>query len=58
MNSGDWVESLTALVEDHKGNWELLHFLNEHDFDLEDEYAEEVDDEAFANVKGVFMSVV
>ncbi len=24
MNSGDWVESLSALVEDHNGNWSLL----------------------------------
>lgn len=58
MNSGDWVESLTALVEDHQGNWELLHFLNENDFEMEDEYMEEIDDEALTNVKGVFMSVV
>jgi UDP-2,3-diacylglucosamine pyrophosphatase LpxH len=58
MNSGDWVESLTALVEDHKGNWELLHFLNENNFELEDEYMEEVDDEAFVSAKGVFMSVI
>ncbi len=57
MNSGDWVESLTALVEDHKGNWELLYFLNENHFDLEDEDLEEIDDEAFTNAKGVFMSV-
>jgi len=26
MNSGDWVESLSALVEDHEGNWELIYF--------------------------------
>ncbi len=26
MNSGDWVESLTALVEDYDGNWELVHY--------------------------------
>ncbi len=26
MNSGDWVESLSALVEDHNGNWGLLYF--------------------------------
>ena len=58
MNSGDWVESLTALVEDFKGNWELLYFLNENNFDLEEEYLEEIDDEAFASAKGVFMSVV
>jgi UDP-2,3-diacylglucosamine pyrophosphatase LpxH len=26
MNSGDWVESLTALVEDTEGNWELVYY--------------------------------
>ncbi|GAB4005652.1 UDP-2,3-diacylglucosamine diphosphatase [Spirosoma sp. KCTC 42546] len=26
MNSGDWVESLSALVEDHDGNWSLLYY--------------------------------
>jgi UDP-2,3-diacylglucosamine pyrophosphatase LpxH len=26
MNSGDWVESLSALVEDYEGNWRLLYY--------------------------------
>lgn len=26
LNSGDWVESLTALVEDFDGNWEVLEY--------------------------------
>ncbi|ADB41651.1 UDP-2,3-diacylglucosamine diphosphatase [Spirosoma linguale] len=26
MNSGDWVESLSALVEDHTGNWSLVYY--------------------------------
>jgi UDP-2,3-diacylglucosamine pyrophosphatase LpxH len=26
MNSGDWVESLSALVEDHAGEWSLLYY--------------------------------
>lgn len=26
MNSGDWVESLSALVEDHEGQWSLLYY--------------------------------
>jgi hypothetical protein len=30
MNSGDWVESLSALVEDHDGNWSLM-FYNEQE---------------------------
>ena len=30
MNSGDWVESLSALVEDEKGEWSLIYY-NETD---------------------------
>jgi hypothetical protein len=26
MNSGDWVESLTALVETHQGEWQIIEF--------------------------------
>lgn len=26
MNSGDWVESLTARVEDDHENWKILHY--------------------------------
>lgn len=26
LNSGDWVESMSALAEDFKGNWILLHY--------------------------------
>lgn len=26
MNSGDWVESLTALVEDYEGNWKIVYY--------------------------------
>ena len=26
MNSGDWVESLTALVEHFDGRWEILYY--------------------------------
>lgn len=26
MNSGDWVETMSALVEDHDGNWSLLYY--------------------------------
>lgn len=29
MNSGDWVESLSALVEDHEGNWSLIYYDSE-----------------------------
>jgi UDP-2,3-diacylglucosamine pyrophosphatase LpxH len=30
-NSGDWVETLSALAEDHDGNWQLIYY-NELDF--------------------------
>jgi UDP-2,3-diacylglucosamine pyrophosphatase LpxH len=26
MNSGDWVESLTALVEDYHGEWKIIYY--------------------------------
>jgi UDP-2,3-diacylglucosamine pyrophosphatase LpxH len=26
LNSGDWVESLTALTEDFNGNWNIFHY--------------------------------
>lgn len=26
LNSGDWVESMSALVEDHSGHWSLLYY--------------------------------
>ncbi|MFT4857686.1 MAG: UDP-2,3-diacylglucosamine pyrophosphatase LpxH [Algoriphagus sp.] len=31
LNSGDWVETLSALAEDHEGNWQLIYY-NEVDF--------------------------
>ena len=26
LNSGDWVESLTALTEDYEGNWQIIRY--------------------------------
>lgn len=26
LNSGDWVETLSALVEDHEGNWSIVYY--------------------------------
>ena len=26
MNSGDWVETMSALVEDYDGTWSLLYY--------------------------------
>ncbi|MCF0059505.1 UDP-2,3-diacylglucosamine diphosphatase [Dyadobacter sp. CY356] len=30
MNSGDWVETLSALVEDFEGNWNLIYYNQQH----------------------------
>lgn len=40
LNSGDWVESLSALTEDYDGNWEVV-FYNKED-NLEEPQAENV----------------
>ena len=26
LNSGDWVETLSALTEDEDGNWEVIYY--------------------------------
>jgi hypothetical protein len=31
MNDGDWVESMTALVEHHNGLWEIVTWTKAHD---------------------------
>lgn len=31
LNSGDWVETMSALAEDHEGHWQLIYY-NEIDF--------------------------
>jgi UDP-2,3-diacylglucosamine pyrophosphatase LpxH len=31
MNEGDWVESMTALVEHHSGQWEIVTWTQAHD---------------------------
>ena len=33
MNSGDWVEECTSLLEHHDGSWELYRYDNKHWFD-------------------------
>ncbi|KAB7732022.1 UDP-2,3-diacylglucosamine diphosphatase [Rudanella paleaurantiibacter] len=37
MNSGDWVESMSALVEDYDGHWSLLYYTADLEGDDEDE---------------------
>lgn len=36
LNSGDWVETMSALAEDHEGNWQLIYY-NEIDFKQKNE---------------------
>jgi UDP-2,3-diacylglucosamine pyrophosphatase LpxH len=36
MNDGDWVESMTALVEHHDGRWEILTWTQERDDVVDD----------------------
>jgi UDP-2,3-diacylglucosamine pyrophosphatase LpxH len=36
MNDGDWVESLTALVEHHNGRWEIVTWTQESDNVVDD----------------------
>ena len=31
MNDGDWVESMTALVEHHSGRWAIVTWTKEED---------------------------
>jgi UDP-2,3-diacylglucosamine pyrophosphatase LpxH len=48
MNSGDWVESMTALVEDFQGRWSLVYFqseiqiIDEPNEELEDDFSETI----------------
>jgi len=36
MNDGDWVESMTALVEYHNGTWEIVTWTQEQDDVVDD----------------------
>jgi UDP-2,3-diacylglucosamine pyrophosphatase LpxH len=35
LNSGDWVESLTAITEDFNGNWNIHHYKENENPDIE-----------------------
>jgi UDP-2,3-diacylglucosamine pyrophosphatase LpxH len=45
LNSGDWVESLSALVEDFNGEWSLLYFTETKKFKPEDPDKDDEEDE-------------
>lgn len=40
LNSGDWVESMSALTEDYNGNWELVMYKPEEQMMSEEEIKE------------------
>jgi predicted phosphodiesterase len=46
LNSGDWVESLSALVQDEDGEWSLVYY-NETQFstDLGEDESDEINEE-------------
>ncbi|WP_247237512.1 UDP-2,3-diacylglucosamine diphosphatase [Telluribacter sp. SYSU D00476] len=48
LNSGDWVESMSALVEDFDGNWSLLYY-NEA---VENKEEDEEEDKSISNFFG------
>jgi UDP-2,3-diacylglucosamine pyrophosphatase LpxH len=50
MNSGDWVESMSALAEDHEGHWELI-FFNQMDFRKAIERPEYIPSNRYKNVQ-------
>jgi UDP-2,3-diacylglucosamine pyrophosphatase LpxH len=46
LNSGDWVETMSALVEDFEGNWSLVYYssseiIKSNDTDLDESLGEE-----------------
>ena len=42
MNDGDWVESMTALVEHHNGKWEIITWTKEKDNESSNNSKEDV----------------
>jgi UDP-2,3-diacylglucosamine pyrophosphatase LpxH len=43
LNSGDWVETMSALVEDFQGNWSLLYYTQQNDHHANDDWDDEDD---------------
>jgi hypothetical protein len=46
LNSGDWVESLTALVEDTEGNWKIIYYQDWLDIHMLEKKQKENDPQA------------
>jgi UDP-2,3-diacylglucosamine pyrophosphatase LpxH len=47
MNSGDWVETLSALVEDEEGNWSIVYYNNTDLTQTQEEEADDLTNEEF-----------
>lgn len=50
MNDGDWVESMTALVEHHDGRWEIITWTKEND----NESAKDTEENVSSNTRTRF----
>jgi UDP-2,3-diacylglucosamine pyrophosphatase LpxH len=55
LNSGDWVETMSALVEDWDGNWKVLYYEDWHKEHLERKAEEDKIDIENVIPMGVFM---
>lgn len=54
MNSGDWVETMSALVEDFDGNWQLLYYNSPPQFTKVKDEKKQTEPIAFKQVAAVF----
>lgn len=54
LNSGDWVESLSALVEDYEGEWSLLYYNDSSAVNEEEEVETESEDEEAISMESRF----
>ena len=54
LNSGDWVESLSALTEDENGEWNLVYYNETYKSEAAYEYDEtEMEDDELADMKAL-----
>ncbi len=43
LNSGDWVETMSALVEDFEGNWSLLYYTEQNAHHSDDDWEDDLE---------------
>jgi UDP-2,3-diacylglucosamine pyrophosphatase LpxH len=56
MNSGDWVESLTALTEDYSGEWNLVYYNETVPFKAMEEH--EAEDELLVQLEEIELAFI